>query len=96
MTIKVKVDFVGALRKLAGDGRCLEFSRPVNVMAVLQRVSNCYGPLLEKALIDPDLKDPRPNLIVLVNKREISVLDGLNTQVGDGDKIVLIPVSHGG
>ncbi|MFX0092174.1 MAG: MoaD/ThiS family protein, partial [Candidatus Hodarchaeota archaeon] len=38
----------------------------------------------------------RPNALILVNGKEISVLNGLETQVEDGDKIVLVPVSHGG
>jgi molybdopterin converting factor small subunit len=96
LTITVKVDFVGVLRKLAGKRVSLEFSETVSVKGVLRRLLDCYAPVLEEALIDPELKDPRPNVIILVNKQEISVLDGLETNVGDGDRLVLIPVSHGG
>jgi molybdopterin converting factor small subunit len=49
-----------------------------------------------KLLIDPDLDDPRPNALILLNGREISVLNGLGTEVADGDEITLIPVVHGG
>ncbi len=47
-------------------------------------------------LIDPELEDPRPNMLILVNGKEISVLNGLRTDIKNGDEIVLIPVVHGG
>jgi len=47
-------------------------------------------------LIDPELNDPRPNVLIMLNKKEISALNGLETGVKDGDKLVLLPVSHGG
>jgi molybdopterin synthase sulfur carrier subunit len=53
-------------------------------------------PKLKRSLIDQQLEDPRPNTLILVNGREISVLDGLETQVKDGDEVVLIPFVHGG
>ncbi|MEM3789347.1 MAG: MoaD/ThiS family protein [Candidatus Bathyarchaeia archaeon] len=40
--------------------------------------------------------DPRPNTLIIVNDREISVLRGLETVLKDGDEVVFIPVSHGG
>jgi len=53
-------------------------------------------PVLKRSLIDQQLEDPRPNALILVNGREISVLNGLETNLKDGDEIVLVPVVHGG
>jgi len=53
-------------------------------------------PRLKRTLIDPELEDPRPNTLILVNGREISVLNGLETMLEDGDEIVFIPVLHTG
>ena len=50
----------------------------------------------KKLLIDPELNDPRPNALILLNGREISVLKGLETEVNDGDELAVIPVVHGG
>jgi len=46
--------------------------------------------------MDPELLSPRPNALIFVNKQEISALDGLNTKIEENDKLVFIPVSHGG
>jgi len=53
-------------------------------------------PRLRKILIDPELEDPRPNTLIIVNGREISVLDDLETVLKDGDDVALIPVLHAG
>lgn len=64
-------------------------------MDIIYRVAE-YSPKLKRTLIDPELNDPRPNAVILLNGKEINVLKGLETEVKDGDEIVLIPVSHGG
>ena len=47
-------------------------------------------------LAGSEINDVWLNALVLVNGKEISVLNGLKTMVSDGDEIVLLPVSHGG
>ena len=63
---------------------------------IVQRLTKLFSPEFKRTLIDPDLGDPRPNALILLNGKDISILDGLETQVNDGDEVVLIPVSHGG
>jgi molybdopterin converting factor small subunit len=53
-------------------------------------------PQLEKAFGDQEFDDSRSNSLILVNGREISVLNGLETKLNDGDEIVFVPVVHGG
>jgi molybdopterin converting factor small subunit len=38
----------------------------------------------------------RSTVLVLVNGREISVLDGVDTEISPGDQVAFLPVSHGG
>jgi len=51
---------------------------------------------LKRSLINPQTEDPTLNALILVNSREISVLNGLETELKDGDEVVLVPVVHGG
>jgi molybdopterin converting factor small subunit len=53
-------------------------------------------PRLNRVLIDLELEDSRPNTLVLVNGKEVSVLHGLDTVVKNGDEVVFVPVVHGG
>jgi molybdopterin synthase sulfur carrier subunit len=97
LTVRVEVGFVGVLRKLADkENATLEFNDPVTVRDVVSKLTRCFLPAFKQALMDPELNDPRPNVIILVNGQEIGVLQGLETRVGDGDRLTFIPVSHGG
>ncbi len=97
MTIEINIEFVGALRKLAGkDAVSLEFDSFIFVKDVIFKLANLFSKEFRQALVDPELNDPRPNVLILLNGTEISALEGLETRVENNDKLVLIPVSHGG
>ena len=91
----VTVRFVGSLRHFSGAGEvelgCGDVSVAELVIKLVKEV-----PGVERSLVDRQLDDPRPNALILVNGREIGVLDGLETRVRDGDEVVFVPVVHGG
>jgi sulfur-carrier protein len=92
----VTVKFIGALRHASGKEKfavdCREGASLLDLMNELTKES----PTLRRNLLDEQLEDPKPNALILVNGREISVLKGLETNVKDGDEIVFVPVVHGG
>ncbi len=97
MIINVEVKLLGVFRQFSGRTRVLvKLEEPATVIKVVQKLSEAFSSEFRRALVDPELEDPRPNALVLVNGKEISVLHGLETEVEDGDEIVLVPVSHGG
>jgi len=97
MAIHAKVRLLGVFRGLSGKGWVpVESEEPTTVKEVIQKLTETFSPEFKRALIDPELEDPRPNALILVNGKELSVLQGLATEVNDGDEIVLVPVSHGG
>jgi len=97
VTIKVNVKFLGVFRSLSGKSQfCMELKEAVAVKTLIQQMVETFPSDFRRSLIDPELNDPRPNALILVNGKEIGVLEGLGTLVNDGDEIVLISVSHGG
>ncbi len=97
MTINVEVKFLGVFRQFSGRNRVLvRLEKPSTVKKIIEKLIEAFSSEFEPTFVDPELEDPRPNALVLVNGKEISVLQGLETEVEDGDKIVLVPVSHGG
>ena len=95
MNAKVNVRLLGVLRGVSGRSRItVEIEHPT-IGKVLQALMDSMPPEA-KQLVDPEIRDPRPDTIILVNGKEISVLKGLETEVKEEDEIVLIPVSHGG
>lgn len=94
MAITVKL--VGALRHSSGAGELELGSSGCSSIGALVTYLVKEVPGMDNSLIDQQLKDPRPNALILVNGREIGVLDGLETKLKDGDEVVFVPVVHGG
>jgi molybdopterin synthase sulfur carrier subunit len=92
----VSVKFVGSFRGISGkDGLKLKFGRPVSLKTLVKKTVEKL-PKLKSSLIDPESGEPRRTMLVLVNGKEISVLNGLETRVKDEDEVVFVPVVHGG
>jgi molybdopterin synthase sulfur carrier subunit len=92
----ITVKFIGAFRGISGKSNLsIKVKGVVPLSKVIERVVE-EQPKLKRVLIDPELEDPRPNMLILVNGKEISVLNGLNTIVENGDEVTFVPVVHGG
>jgi sulfur-carrier protein len=92
----VTLKFLGALRHASGkDNLTLDCKKDASVMDLVDAVT-LHASALRRNLLDEHLEEPKPNALILVNGREISVLNGLETKVKDGDEIVFVPVVHGG
>jgi molybdopterin synthase sulfur carrier subunit len=95
-SVAVTVRFIGSLRASSKKSRLsMEFGKTVSLREVIRRIVE-EQPKLRRVLIDPELDDPRTSSLMLVNGKEIGVLDGLETKLKDGDELILIPVVHGG
>ena len=92
----VTVKFIGALRHLSGKTQfTVNFQDNFSVKQLIEKISQ-EQPELKRTFSDQELNDARSNSLILVNGREISVLNGYETELNDGDEIVFVPVVHGG
>ena len=90
------VKFIGALRHLSGKTQfAITFQQGISIKELLEKISQEL-PMLKRTFSDQELNDSRSNSLILVNGREISVLNGYETKLSDGDEIVFVPVVHGG
>ena len=90
------VKFIGALRHLSGKTQfAVTFQDEISIKELVEKISQ-EMPELKHTFSDQELNDSRSNSLILVNGREISVLDGYETKLCDGDEIVFVPVVHGG
>ncbi len=87
----VTIEVFGALAGYAGTRMLtISFPGPVPFKTLLKELEARLPEDFSSAIRN------RSAILMLVNDREISVLMGMNTQVSPGDKVVLLPVSHGG
>ena len=85
----VVVEFLGTLSTLSGcQKQIFEFDDKATIYTLTHRLK------AELFLGKDSFEDI--NILILVNGREISVLDGHETALKNKDTISLIPVSHGG
>jgi len=97
LTVRVRVRFIGIFQVLSGESQVeLQLREGATLRDAVQKLVTSLPPEFGVALIDPVLGDPRPNALILLNGREISVFNGVETAVMDGDELVLVPVAHGG
>ncbi len=90
------VKFIGALRHISGKTQLtVKFQQDISLKELVTNLSQDL-PTLEKTFSDQQLSDSKSNTLILVNGREINVLNGYETKLNDGDEIVFIPVVHGG
>ena len=87
--------FIGALRQISGKTQLtVNFQEGMSLKDLETKISE-EMPRLDKTFSE-QLNDARSNALILINGREISVLNGLETKLNDEDEIVFIPVVHGG
>ncbi len=94
----VTVRLIGVLASAAGQrelhlGTETETTVAGLVTLLLRTLNN---PLFESYLVEPGTKDPRPNVIILLNEQDCNVFRGLSTRLERGTVVTIIPVAHGG
>lgn len=92
----VNIRFVGSFRSLSNkDNFSLEISSPSLLKEIVKAIIR-EAPALESVLLLSNSESLKTNALVLVNGKEVSVLDGWDTRILDGDEVVFVPVLHGG
>lgn len=91
----ITVKFIGALRHASGKKTQVVHFAGCSIKELIDKIST-DSPDLRRNLIGGESNNQHANALILVNGREISVLNGLNTRLADDDEVVFIPVVHGG
>jgi MoaD family protein len=94
--LPLTIKFVGALRHISGRKQfTLDIQSGATIRTLVDSISEQI-PMLKPTFCEGELNDARSNSLILVNGREISVLEGYETKLCEGDEIVFVPVVHGG
>jgi molybdopterin converting factor small subunit len=93
--INVRVNFFGVLKNYTGiEFVELQLEEPATIESALIKLTNKitgFEKLYKKGNIENE-----SDLLIVLNKKEIGVLNGLRTFVKNNDIIFLIPTIHGG
>ncbi len=96
--MKVRLKLYGVFRSSAhADNISLELPARTDVRtAIGELISSQQFHELKQLLVEGGQSDPRPNALIMVSGREIGSLNGLETELKDGDELALLPIAHGG
>lgn len=95
--IRVKVHTISAITKIVGQ-RELEVSLPdgSTLQALISWMVETWGEKISNYLIQPESTSPLPHIRLMVNGQDIGFLNGMETVLGDGDEVLIIPPVAGG
>ncbi len=94
----VTVKLIGVLGSAAGSRELgLEWSEPLTVSGMIDNLLRAVNDhQFQDLLVDSGTRDPRPNVIILLNEQDCNLFNGLKTKIDRGTTVTIIPVAHGG
>lgn len=93
--MKIKVKFFALIREVAGLKELEEeVGENTTVRELLEKLCEKMPEKFRSFIFEG--QEVSKNLIILVNRRGIRELDGLETKLRDGDEVALLPPVSGG
>ena len=95
--VRVKVHTILTLKKIVGQ-REVEVSIPQgsNVEELLARMIKTWGEKLSSNLFEPGNNSLLPHIRLMVNGQDLRFLNGMKTELQEGDEILILPPVAGG
>ena len=96
--MRITVDYLGHIKHSLGVQQTerVELKENALVCDLLSLLAEKHGEPFRKAVYEPKGLDLKPHYILSVNGLLLNQLDGLETKLKDGDRVVLMPVVTGG
>jgi molybdopterin converting factor small subunit len=92
--ISVNIEFIGILRgKIGKRKHDVELDDSATIMTLIQMLEKLFK-IGTRAT--GEALNPATDLLILVNGKEIGILNGVNTVLKDNSSVIFIPISHGG
>ena len=95
--VKVRIHTIAGLKEVLGHGDIeLPVPQGATIRALLALMVKRWGEGLVPYFSDFDHARPLPHVRILVRGQDIAFLDGIDTQLSEGDEVLLLPLVGGG
>ena len=96
--MRVKVEYLGHIKTLLQSRREeeIEIEDNSSISDLLMVLSEKHGDSFKKAVYEAGSKDIKSNFIATVNGYLLNQLNGVETKLKNGDRVVLMPIVSGG
>jgi len=95
--VKVKVQYLGFIKNLIKrSGDEFELEEGASLSELLNKIAGIYGKPFKKEVYEPGLRDMKMGFVVTVNGILMGQRNGMDTQLSNGDNIILMSLMSGG
>jgi molybdopterin synthase sulfur carrier subunit len=97
MPMKVKVKFFALVRELTGKREeVIDLDDDATVRTLLGKLVDEYGAKFRDYIFDPASKEPKGHIQFLMDGRNITLMQGLDTTLREGTSLAILPPVGGG
>lgn len=94
---RVKVQYLGFIKNLTKRTEDeFELEDNASLSELLNKIAGVYGKPFQKEVYESGLKDVKTGFVVTVNGVLIGQLKGMDTQLSNGDNVILMSLMTGG
>ncbi len=95
--MKVSVQYLGFIKNLIKRSKDeFELETGASLGDLLSEIAEVYGEPFKKEFYEPGLKDVKMGFVVTVNGTLMGQLSGVDTQLNNGDNVILMSLMSGG
>jgi sulfur-carrier protein len=95
--ISVTVHTILDIKKVVGKREVqIALPRRSTVADLLEEMVKSWGEELSSLLFEPDSHEVLSHIQIMVNGRAIAFLNGIRTELADGDEVLILPPVAGG
>ena len=96
--LKVTVDYLGSIKQTLGlkQAEQVQLEDYASLVDLLSMLAEKHGDAFKKSVYEPKDPDLKPYYILSVNGVMLNQLNGLETPLKDGDRLIFLPVVTGG
>jgi len=95
--LKVKVTYLGFIKNLIKRSEDeFELEEGASLSELLNKIAGNYGKPFKKEVYEPGLKDVKMGFVVTVNGVLMGQLSGVDTELNNGDNVILMSLMSGG
>lgn len=95
--MKVKVQYLGLIKNLIKRSEDeFELGEGASLSELLNKIAGIYGRPFRKEVYEPGLKEIKMGFVVTVNGILMGQLNGVDTQLNNGDNVILMSLMSGG
>lgn len=96
-SITIKLQTILYLKRLVGAPEIeISVQRGCTLQGFLEKLVNVRGDELASHLFKPSSTEILPHLRLMINGRDIGFLDGMKTELHNGDEVLILPPVSGG